>query len=151
MAKLSLVMIAVLTGCCVPAVQYPTRYSHHAFRDTCVTYDAEFDGDPNPNDYVVPGGLARFAKPDAAAIARAFSVPGVRAQLAACRADYGVEVASVAAHITVAPSGSVAEVALTETDDASDVLGACVARTLHAVTLAAFTGDPVTFDQTLTL
>ncbi|HEY1812037.1 MAG TPA: hypothetical protein VGG74_06740 [Kofleriaceae bacterium] len=105
-------------------------------------------GAPNSSDQVAPNGLSRLAPPTASDVARAIGAPAVRAALAACRADYGVDVASVSAQITVAPSGAIAKVALAA---ANDSLGACVAHALHRVALTAYSGDAVTFDEAVSL
>ena len=105
-------------------------------------------GAPNSGDEVAPNGLSRLAPPTADDVARAIGAPAIRAALAACRADYGIDVASVSAQITVAPSGAIAKVALAAPNDS---LGACVARALHRVALTAYSGDAVTFDEAVSL
>ncbi|HEY3804462.1 MAG TPA: hypothetical protein VGL61_17720 [Kofleriaceae bacterium] len=105
-------------------------------------------GAANSSDQVVPNGLSRLAPPTAGDVARAIAAPAIRDALAACRADYGIDVASVSAQITVAPSGAIAKVALAA---ANDSLGACVAHALHRVALTAYSGDAVTFDEAVSL
>ena len=113
---------------------------------------AEQQPDQNPNDAVVANGLARLAPrpvPTTADVARVLTSTDAQGKLNACRAVYGADVDHVTAQLKIAPSGTIAKVALF---DAKDQLGACVARVLHETRLPAFGGDhSVVMKQTIAL
>ncbi len=87
--------------------------------------------------------------PNDADIARALAKPGVQRLVSLCHAAYAADVSSVRLQLTVAPSGSITQVAIDR--DVPARFGECAAHAVRTASLARYDGAPVTSQQVIAL